>query len=53
MRFALMEIKVALVKILIKYKFVRSPETQVPLIVYPGGTLTPRDGVMVRVESIV
>ena len=53
MRFALMEIKVALVKILIKYKFVRSPETQVPLIVHPGGTLTPRDGVMVRVESIV
>ena len=53
MRFALMEIKLALVKILMKYKFVRSPETQVPLIIHPGGTLTPRDGVMVRVESIL
>ena len=53
MRFALMEIKVALVKILMKYKFVRSPETQVPLIIHAGGTLTPRDGVMVRVESIL
>ena len=53
MRFALMEIKLALVKILMKYKFVRSPETQVPLIIHAGGTLTARDGVMVRVESIL
>ena len=53
MRFALMEIKLALVKILMKYKFVRSPETQVPLILHSGVTLTARDGVMVRVESIV
>jgi len=29
MRFALMEIKIALVKILMKFKFERSPETQV------------------------
>ena len=53
MRFALMEIKLALVKILMKYRFVRSPETQVPLIIHAGGTLTARDGVMVRVESIL
>ena len=53
MRFALMEIKLALVKILMKYKFVRSPETQVPLILHSGVTLTARDGVMIRVESIV
>ena len=53
MRFAVMEIKLALVKILMKYKFVRSPETQVPLIIHAGGTLTARDGVMVRVESIL
>ena len=51
MRFALMEIKLALVKILMKYRFVRSPETQVPLIIHAGGTLSARDGVMVRVES--
>ena len=39
MRFALMEIKIALVKFLMKYKFVRSPETQVPLKILAGVTL--------------
>jgi len=53
MRFALMEIKIALVKILMRFKFVRSPETQVPLIIHPGGTLSARDGVMVRVQSLL
>ena len=53
MRFALMEIKIALVRILMKYKFVQSPETQVPLVIHPGATLSARDGVSVRVESIV
>ena len=53
MRFALMEIKIAMVKILMKYKFVRSPETQVPLIIHPGGTLSAKDGVKVRVESLM
>ena len=53
MRFALMEIKIALVKLLLRYKFVQSPETQVPLILHPGGTLSVRDGVRVRVETIV
>ena len=52
MRFALMEIKIALVKILTKYKFVRSPETQVPLVMHAGNTLFPRDGVHLRVETI-
>lgn len=51
MRFALMEIKIALVKLLMKFKFVRSPETQVPLILHPGITLSAKGGVMVRVES--
>ena len=53
MRFALMEIKIALVKILLRYEFVQPPETQVPLILHPGGTLSARDGVRVRVENIV
>ncbi|XP_068749938.1 cytochrome P450 3A8-like [Montipora capricornis] len=53
MRFALLEIKIALVKILMKFKFVRSPETQVPLIIHSGITLSAKDGVNVRVESLL
>ena len=52
MRFALMEIKIALVKILMRFKFVRSPETQVPLVIHPCATLSAKNGVIVRVESI-
>ena len=52
MRFALMEIKIALVKILMKFKFERSPETQVPLVIQPGLTLSAKDGVHVRVYTI-
>ena len=52
MRFALMEIKIALVKILMKYRFERSPETQVPLSVGIGFTLMAKDGVLVRVCTI-
>ena len=52
MRFALMEIRIALVKILMKYKFVRSPETQVPMVMHAGNTLSPKDGVYLKVESI-
>ena len=52
MRFALMEIKIALVRILMKYKFVASPETQVPLKIHAGLTLSAKDGVLVRVQSI-
>lgn len=52
MRFALMEIKIALVKILMKFKFVQSPDTQVPLVMHAGNTLSPKDGVHLRVETI-
>ena len=52
MRFALLEIKIALIKILMKYKFLRSPETQVPLVVHAGLTLSPKGGVLVRVQTI-
>ena len=53
MRFALLEIKIALVKILMKYKFVQSPETQVPLVLHDGATMTAKNGVLVRVESVM
>ena len=52
MRFALMEIKVALARVLMKFKFVASPETQVPLKIHAGITLSAKDGVLVRVQSI-
>ena len=52
MRFALMEIKIALVKFLVKYKFVRSPETQVPLEILAGVTLSPKYGVHVRIGRV-
>lgn len=52
MRFALMEIKIAIVKILMKFKFERAPKTQVPLVMHAGNTLSPRDGVHLRIESI-
>ena len=52
MRFALMEIKIALIKILMKFKFEKSPETQVPLSIQPGLTLSARDGVYLRVCTV-
>ena len=52
MRFALMEIKIVLVRILMKYKFERSPETQEPLDIHAGFTLMAKDGVLVRVCTI-
>ena len=45
-----MEINIALVKFLIKYKFVRSPKTQVPLEILAGVSLIPKYGVHVRIE---
>ena len=53
MRFALLEIKIALVKILSKYKLVRSAKTQVPLMLNAGGALSAKGGVLVRVKSLL
>ena len=53
MKFALMEIKITLVRILTKFKFVQSPETQVPLIIHPGATLSAKGGVKVHVETVI
>lgn len=41
------------VRILVKYKFVQSPETRVPLVIHAGATLSAKDGVCVRVESVI
>ena len=51
-RSALLEIKLTLVRLLMKFRFIRSPDTQVPLQLLPGLTLTARDDVYVRVESL-
>ena len=47
-----MEIKIAFVKFLMKYKFVRSPETQVPLEILAGVSLIPKYGIHVRIERV-
>ncbi|XP_068708816.1 cytochrome P450 3A9-like [Montipora foliosa] len=52
MRFALMEVKITLVRFLMKYKIMRSPETQVPLKIVSGGTLYAKNGVHVRIEPL-
>ncbi|XP_031561235.1 cytochrome P450 3A4-like [Actinia tenebrosa] len=51
MRFAMLEIKMTLIKILRKHRFVRSPETQVPMNVVSGITLTSKDGLHIRLET--
>ncbi|KAL5491836.1 hypothetical protein EMCRGX_G017201 [Ephydatia muelleri] len=52
MRFALMEIKMALISILQKYKFVQASETEVPLQTVLGGlTLQPKNGIYVKIQS--
>ena len=52
MKYAMMEMKVALATILRKYKFVRSPETQVPLVLHAGVALVPRDGIHLQVKTV-
>ena len=52
LRFALLEVKLTLVKILRKFRFVCSPETQVPLVLQAGATLTARNGIHLKVETV-
>ena len=49
MRFALMEIKLALAKLLQNYTLLQCDETEVPLQLKLAGTLTPKNGVKVKV----
>ncbi|XP_019852645.1 PREDICTED: cytochrome P450 3A6-like isoform X2 [Amphimedon queenslandica] len=49
MRFALMEAKACLVSILRKYRFERSPDTQIPLMKKQGLTQSPKDGIFLRI----
>eukprot|EP00057_Strongylocentrotus_purpuratus_P011651 XP_011666125.1 PREDICTED: cytochrome P450 3A24 [Strongylocentrotus purpuratus] len=51
MRFALMEIKMAVVRILQKYRFVPSPKTDIPVKFGTGNTLKPDGGIFLRVEE--
>ncbi|KAL5491879.1 hypothetical protein EMCRGX_G017245 [Ephydatia muelleri] len=52
MRFALMEVKMALISILQKYKFMQALETEVPLqTVASGLTLQPKNGIYVKIQS--
>ena len=51
MRFAMMEIKTILVKMLQKYRLVRGPETPVPIKMQTRGDFAPAEPVMVRFEN--
>ncbi|CAH1774988.1 unnamed protein product [Owenia fusiformis] len=51
MRFALMEAKFALTRLLKKYTIHKTDELQIPLQIREGGTFVPKDGVMVSVSK--
>ncbi|XP_065055850.1 cytochrome P450 3A17-like [Rhopilema esculentum] len=51
MRFAQMEIRTILVRMLQKYRMVRGPETPVPLKVQPRAVLSPAEPVLIRFEK--
>lgn len=52
MRFALMEAKLCIAKILLRFNLLPSPQTQTPLKISAVTTLTPKDGLPLRIQSI-
>uniref|UniRef100_A0A1X7T5B6 Cytochrome P450 n=1 Tax=Amphimedon queenslandica TaxID=400682 RepID=A0A1X7T5B6_AMPQE len=52
MRFALMEAKACLVSILRKYRFERSPDTQVPLQRKFSLTQSPKNGIYLKLIKV-
>ena len=49
MRFGLMEAKLVLVRMMREFSFEKCDQTQIPLQLIEGGTITPKDGVYVKV----
>ncbi|RDD40232.1 Cytochrome P450 3A19 [Trichoplax sp. H2] len=52
MRFALMEIKLSIAKIIHRFKLLTSPETEIPVKVVAISTLKPKNALHLRVESV-
>ncbi|XP_019861020.1 PREDICTED: cytochrome P450 3A19-like [Amphimedon queenslandica] len=52
MRFALMEAKACLVSILRKYRFERSPDTQVLLKMVVAALQYPKDGIYLKIAKV-
>lgn len=51
MRFAMLQVKLLLAKILSRYKFAICPETEIPIKVITATTLTPKSSVYLRILS--
>ena len=49
MRLALMETKLTVAQLMARYSFEKSEKTLVPLPIYEAGTITPTDGVYVKI----
>ena len=51
MRFALLEAKMALIELLRRYTFVSGPDTEVPLQTVVGLTMSPKNGIYLKVVN--
>ncbi|RDD40233.1 Cytochrome P450 3A24 [Trichoplax sp. H2] len=52
MRFALMEIKLSIAKMMLRFKLVTSPDTEIPLQLRADTTLAPKNGIRLRIQSV-